>query len=435
MKSDTDPRPARESASNQGGNGHPIHRVRRFAISALLIVSLPLIGAGIAYWLSATKPDARRREAHSLPPMVEVQTLIPQDVQEVFAGYGSARADREVLLSAEVSGRIVNVAEGLKDGSCVIEDQVLVRIDDRPYLQRLSRAESQSADVEAQLKKLEVEKANAGRLVAIAKEEVEVTRNEYKRLTNLYERHVASKKEWDFARLAYQRSRRELQALENTVDLIEPSRDTLLALRDGRTADKRLAALDVERCTIKAPFSGQVDNIVVEQGDHVRVGSQVLRMIDPQRIEVPIELPASVYPRTKIAASCELTMESLPDERWQATVHRMSPVADERSRTFIAYAEVDNAAQETPLVPGYFVTAKVVGPVLRQVFAIPRGAIVGEQVFVVNDDEAHLRSIKIDRLIGDRAVVSGDLAAGDRVILTNLDVLFEGAPVRLTIGD
>ncbi len=404
--------------------------VRKSALSLLLIVAVLGAGIGHAWWLASTRPEARRRDVASLPPLVEVQTLVPEDIQQVFVGYGSARADQEVVLAVEVSGQIVEIGAGLKDGSAVARDQVLVRIDDRQYDRLLARAAAQLADADAQLQELEVQRANAERLVAIARPEVEVTRSEYKRLTDLYERQVASKKEWDFARLATQRSQRELQALENEVALIEPQRAKRLASRDVRSAEKQLAELDLERCTIRAPFTGRIEEFFVEVGDRVPVGGAVLRMISPRYIEVPIELPASAYARAKVGMGCVLTMDSLPGARWEATVSRLSPRADERSRTFTAYMEVDNAEQTTPLVPGYFLTANVKGPMLRQVLAIPRGAMVGGQVFVVNDDKVHARTARIDTLIGDRAVVSGDLMPGDRVVLTNLDLIRDGVSVR-----
>ena len=67
--------------------------------------------------------------------------------------------------------------------------------------------------------------------------------------------------------------------------------------------------------------------------------------------------------------------------------------------------------------------------------AIPRGAIVRDEVFVVNGNEARLRQIHVDALIGDLAVISGEVRPGDRIILTNLDVLTEGAPIRWREAD
>lgn len=71
---------------------------------------------------------------------------------------------------------------------------------------------------------------------------------------------------------------------------------------------------------------------------------------------------------------------------------------------------------------------------LRQVMAIPRGAIVGNEVYVVNDRVVHARTIDVHRYVGERAVVRGDLAPGDLLALTNLDVLYDGMTVRIGAG-
>ena len=82
-------------------------------------------------------------------------------------------------------------------------------------------------------------------------------------------------------------------------------------------------------------------------------------------------------------------------------------------------------------MPGFFLTARVEGPTLRRVLAVPRGVIVEGCVYVVNDDVVHVRAVRVERYVRERAVVTGDLKAGDQLVLTNLDVLYEGADVRV----
>jgi len=371
-----------------------------------------------------------------LPPplLVNVRTVAEEDVQEYFTGYGSARAKTDVLLAAEVHGLVVEVAEGLNDGVHVEAGQLLVRIDDRQYFQQLARAEAAVADLDAQIDQLDVERTNIARLAAIAEQEVEVNRSELARVASLYEEEQAAKKEFDFARLALQQSRRQLLGYQNQIDLIAPRHAMLEALQAARTADAELGKLDVERCRITAPFSGQVESVSVDVGDHLMVGAEVLRLIATRLIEVPIELPASVHPRLEIGANCRLEADSMPGTRWNGKVARIAPSTDTKSRTFAAYVEVDNDKQQTALVPGYFVTARVEGPMLRQVMAIPRGAIVGNEVYVVNNHVVHARTIDVDKYVGERAVVRGDLAPGDPLALTNLDALHDGMTVRIGTG-
>ncbi|MFQ5429105.1 MAG: efflux RND transporter periplasmic adaptor subunit [Phycisphaerae bacterium] len=439
MKTDYEPTSAESTeASHRPSATGPSARRSLFArVVVSIVLILFLAGGGIAlfFLLLHMKPAAQRVADEVLPPLVEVRTLKPRPMRQVFVGYGSARSDRSVTVAAEVAGQIVEIPPGVNDGAHMAQGEVLARIDDRRYRREMDKALAELADVKAQLDRLDVEQRNIQRLIDIARNEVAVNKGEYDRLSALYERNAASKKEWDFARLAYERSNRELRTLENERDLIPVRKTRFGALRDARQADVEMARLDVERCTIVAPFEGQIQELMVEAGDRVQPGVVVCRFVGTRFIEVPVELPLSVRPLVQLDRPCVLSMDSLPGVRWRADVRRLSPVADAASRTFTAFLDVDNAKQATPLIPGSFLTAHVDGPVIPDALAIPRGAIVRDEVFVVNGNEARLRRVHVDALIGDRAVVSGEVHAGDRIILTNLDVLSEGAPIRWRESD
>ncbi len=407
---------------------------KRVAVSIGLIAVLLALGSSAAYVLHMTRPKPEKTDIRALPPLVEVIKLQPRDTTEQFRGYGSARADREALIAAEVHGTVVMIPPDVKDGADVEAGSVLVQVDARQYERQLQRARGQLQDVSAQITQLETEEGNVQKLIAIARQDVKVNEDEYKRLTDLFEREVASKKEWDFARLALQQASRDLQGLENSLALIPSRRLSLLAARESRMAEVELATLDVERCTIRAPFDGRIQECVVEVGDFVTNGSPVARIIDPQHIEIPIELPLGVRPRVEVGAMCRLTIDSMPGAEWRLPLTRIAPMADPQSRTFTVFIDVDNAEQERPLVPGYFLTARVTGPVIHDALVIPRGAIIDSRVYVAREKSAELRSIKIETLIGDEAVISGDVARGDRVILTNLDRLHDGCAIRVEAG-
>lgn len=114
-------------------------------------------------------------------------------------------------------------------------------------------------------------------------------------------------------------------------------------------------------------------------------------------------------------------------------VTRIAPTADERTRTFAVYIVVDNIEGESgELVPGMFVRGQVDGPLHHGAILVPRGACRAGRVFIVEDDLARIRSVTIERFIEERAMVSGDLQSGDRVILSHLGKLADGSPVRLS---
>ena len=421
---------------------------RKLLLSVALSAIVVAAGIAMAAWLHATKPAAQRTAKKELTPLVRVLPVTSSDVGQQFVGYGSARAERDVLLAAELSGVIVAVTPGLNDGVSVNAGELLVRIDDRRHKQQFKRAEAVVAGLTAQAEQLDIEKTNIDRLASIARQEVDVNREEMRRLAELFEKELASKKEVDFARLAYQQSRRVLQTLSNRLNLIPPRSAALQAKRSAAIADAELARLDIDRCRITAPFSGVVDRLAVHIGDHVLPGSEILRLVDLSLIEIPIELPSSVRANVEAGMRCRLEADSMPGVVWKGSISRVGPAADVRSRTFPAYVEVNNEDQTTPLTPGYFVTAHVEGPTLRQVIAVPRGSIlrtgstgfrsgrtgVDDLVFVVNDHRAHTRAIRVERYIGEQAIVTGDLHPGDKLIVSNLDVLKDGKSVRVELS-
>jgi RND family efflux transporter MFP subunit len=331
-------------------------------------------------------------------------------------------------LAAQVTGEIVELPDELKAGVEIGEGQVLLRIDPRQYERQLARAQGAVAAVEAQLESLDVESNNIDELIELAREEYEIAQREYERVKGLFDRDLAPKREHDLALLAQQARQRALQELLNRKALIPTQRSELQAMLSNREAELALAEIDFKRCGVTAPFAGRVEQVFVERGDWVGVGTPLLTLLDPYLIEVPIELPVSVRPRVSVDADCELSVDSMPQVTWNGAVKRIAPSASETLRTFALYVEVNNENQPHQLLPGYFVQAVIDGPTLENVMMVPRGVVQQGRVFIWNDGKAMPRDVTIERNLRDRTVISG-LKAGDRVITSNLDVLQEGLPV------
>ena len=403
----------------------------RVALSLVLVVVIIGGGASLSRWLVANKPDPERADFAKLPPVVETHKTVRADLPLLFTGYGTARADHEVDITAQVSGQVVNVPKETNDGASVSKGQTLLRIDDRDYQRQLDRARAQAADIQAQIAAVDIQRENLDKLVSIAAQEMDIARRELKRLSDLFESTNASSREYDLTNRAYQSARRVWQSLVSEREQLDPKRTALEATLDARQADVALAELNVERCNIVAPFTGQIVTLNVETGDRAQVGMQLVTLMDTRHIEVPIELPASVKPLVNVDADCSLAIENMPGFAWQGRVARVAPIVDARSRTFAAFVEVDNDDQAVPLAPGFFVTAIVEGPTLANVITVPRGAIVADTVFVANESNASRRNVSVTRNVGTMAVVEGDLNGGELVITSNLDILEDGAPIRL----
>jgi multidrug resistance efflux pump len=402
--------------------------LRRVILSVITTIVLLAAGAGLFILMMVTKREPESIEPERPALSVTAIRLEPRDVVVPMRAFGTAEAERTAQIEAEISGEVIERPEEVRVGRAVEAGQLLVRIDDRDYEARLEQARSRLAAERATLRRLDVEEQSQRQMVATANEELAVAEREYARVLELFEDEVSNPRELDAARLAVQRARLALQRLETDLALVPTRREQLEATCKLREAEVALAELNVERCTIVAPFDGRVARLDVELGEQVRPGRTLLVLLDPRHIEVPVELPVSWRGNVRVDAPTRLMLESNPQAVWSGRVARVGPSADQSLRTFPVYVEVDNEKQLSPLMPGMFVRARIDGPLLTDAMLVPRGAVRDNRVFVCNEGEALRRDVQVRRHVLDQTAVSG-LEPGEIVITSNLDSLYDGAPV------
>lgn len=404
---------------------------RRVVVSLVMVAALLSLGGGVFALLVSSKPQAVSSIHERGPLAVDVVRVTAQDLIEPIIAYGTARAEHSAWIAAQVSGQIVERLESLKVGRRVRKGQVLIRIDDREYQQQLKRAESLLLADTAALEQLDIEAANLTRLIDIARSETQAAEREHARVRDLVERGASGLREYDQALSAHERSRRVLVELENKKAVLPKRRVQQEAVCALRRAELEISRLNVQRCSVAAAFDGRIEQVRAESGEHVGTGDRLFSLLDPRRIEVPVELAVSLRERVAVGAACTLTLDSAPGQSWSAKVDRIAPVANQSSRMFQAFVEIDNAAQEQQLLPGMFVRAQIAGPKWTNAIVIPRAAIHDQRVFVVDNGRARLRSVHVQRRLLDRSIVTG-LKDGELLITSNLDALSDGAPVRTT---
>jgi multidrug efflux pump subunit AcrA (membrane-fusion protein) len=118
---------------------------------------------------------------------------------------------------------------------------------------------------------------------------------------------------------------------------------------------------------------------------------------------------------------------------WNGVVERVSPEADELTRTATVYVVVDNTDKAKPLLPKNHVVARIEGPMHEGLIVLPRDAIRDNRVFVAKNNHVELRTIKIKRTLQNLAIIESGLSAGDQVVMTNLDVIHEGANIQIRL--
>jgi RND family efflux transporter MFP subunit len=160
-------------------------------------------------------------------------------------------------------------------------------------------------------------------------------------------------------------------------------------------------------------------------------------LANTHQVKVMFGVPDMMIRSLKSGQSIDVMTESMPDRTFHATVARIAPAADPKTRNFDVELHIDNPANE--LKPGMVVSLEIArggAPAL----AVPLDAVVrpasreGYAVFVVESSRAKSRSVTLGEPMGNLVVLQSGLAKGEQVIVSGPALLIDGQPVRVVNG-
>lgn len=429
-------------------------------VNVVLIVLVLLGGAGLFSALAMMKEPPPKRENVDKIFNVEVFTVEAADLQEVVAGFGTARAEHEVAYSAQIAGEIMMVSPQMKVGERVtgpdfqsdlsgqesaaqrLEGDLLLTIDPQVYHQRLTQAETGIAEAEADRKRVEVDEVSSKRLLDRAERDYSISKAEFAKAEKLAADGSITDSQLGQQQLDLQRYEEALLRIQTERELLPVRREQAETKLQRLTADRKLALIEVARTQVRPPFPGMLSEVMVEKGQYVTPGTPLFKVTSIDVVEVSVPLQPVDFSRiADLVVRGEQPLVRLAENesaapRWTGHVVRIAPQADPDTRTLNVFVRVENQPGQAPLLPGTFVQARIQGPVLRQAVVIPREALPGNgdsamKVMLAGaEGTASSRSISIVRRIEGLAVVSEGLQSGDQVVMTNLDALRDGARIN-----
>ena len=487
-KSQPTSRPA-SKPSSQGGRPDGRTLIRTIVSVVLVVVSL-VIGAGIFKSLASMKEAPPRREVAERSYNVETFVVGRTTVREVITGFGTAVPDRQVTLSAEVSGLVTEVHPNLEVGvevrapegigggdqpSGVTTGDELLKIDPATYLKRVEGLNRQIDRLTAERDQLKIEKENNERLLKTQQANLETAKAELDSKQRTKAAGAGNATQLRTAEFQVRQYEAEVVRLSNAIGLIPARVDALDAQIASAETDLATAEIDLRRTTIVPPFDGVLSAVDVELGQRVGPGDRLVEITDLNRIEIPIALTLSQYARLEPMLErgetplARLAENESDEPRWNGRVVRVAPVADGVTRTVDVFVEVENSEQDVPLLPGTFVHVRIDGPTLPETMIIPRDVVLQGAVYVVRQRSSEDKEpttddagdngtantatessegvqyiakeveIDVDRNVQSLSIVAGGLEVGDEIVMTNLDVVHDGALVvpqsQVSIGE
>lgn len=422
---------------------------RQFLTSVVLSVLALAAGFGVSHGLTLLRKPPVLRELVERTYNVEVFQVESLDLREVVRAFGTSRADREVVLSAQVAGEVAEIHPQLKVGQSFraqnpkstgdtsnYAGDLLLRIDPTSYEARVEQGQTHLSEDRAELKRIQQEEANLERLHKTISADFDDSQREYEKVQLLRKQGINTDSDLRRAQMDLRQHEKAMVQSSNDRDLLPVRRELVQRRIESHDADLKLAELELARTAVRAPFDGIISAVQVELGQYVRVGEPLATITEQKIVEVPLSVTLDDYAKLlpDVLAGrfppADLAENEGAAPRWKGHVVRVSPKADDHTRTALVFVQVDNSQQATPLLPGTFVQARIEGPILRQARIVPRDTVLENKAFIEKDGVVQQRAVKVARPLHNLAVIESGLDAGERIVLTNLDVLFDGAKVR-----
>lgn len=365
----------------------------RIAVPLVLI----LLGAAVTGLLLRTGPTVQMDDhaQRSRPVLVFEARRVP--VQRPWRGFGTVHAEEAADVPSRVTATVLEVPDAIEPGVAVEKGQLLVRLDPSDFERRVEAAQQSLAQIEAQLRQLEVERERLAERLVLEQRGVELAEAELGRVREVFESGAANRQDLDRAERALIAAKRSRSQTGEALDLIGPRRAQLEARQAAERSALRLASQDLERSTIESPITGVLQAVDVDRGERVTAGERVARVIAPSVIEIPIQLPAAARRSVAVGSRAMVQPTDGVTQACLATVSRIGPANDAATRTMTAYITLDQTrlSEGLRIAPGTFVTASVTGEQRQPRWVVPRRSVRSGRVLLVEDGVVHSKPVTV----------------------------------------
>ena len=369
----------------------------------LLVIALGAVAMNVLV-KAKPKPDKRTVEETGVP--VVVQKAVSGSHPVVIHAHGSVVPAQQVVVQAEVTGRVVWQNPELVPGGRFDKGKLLVRLDARDYV---LRAEQQSANVDRAELELKLEGS----------------------------RKVIAEQEWQIIgedQNATEEGRR--------LALREPQLQTAQTNLEAAKKAKAQAELAVDKTAINAPFNAMVQTETVDVGQLVGPQTPLATLVGTDafwvQVSVPMEKLSSFdipgMNAQKDAGSTVRVWQDLGSDHVEREgkvvrllgdldpVGRMARILVEISDPLGLESKDEGQPGKLPLLVGAYVQVELNGRGIHKAIELPRKALRGgDKVYLLGaDSRLEIRDVQVIWSEDQSVLIGSGLRDGENVIVSRV---------------
>ena len=432
------------------------------------LLFLPPVVAGIlAVWWFASQ----RQLPQSVTPAEEARNVrviiaTPSDIVPSVTGFGSVQPGKTWKAVVQAAGEIEFVHPELQRGAILPAGTEIIRISPRDYELAIARARANIERADAQIAELETGRDNTRASLDIERQSLEIRERELERKQQLQRSGTASRTALDQETRDTLVQRKRVLDLENNLKLLPAQLASLEQQKKVNQLELEQAELNLARTRIVLPFDARIAEDSAEVAQYAQLGTTLATADGIEVAEVEAQVPLSQFSGfVNAAAGSSLSQGVSPETinrimgelgftatirlntggrsvEWPARFSRISDTIDLKTRSVGVIVTAEGTwktaipGQRPPLSKGMFVEVEIRANPLKDRIAIPRAAVHDGKVYVAGeDDRLEVRQVATGLTRTGMVVVDEGLAAGDRVVVSDLLPAIEGMKLRVTRDD
>ena len=320
---------------------------------------------------------------------VEVTQVSFEKVEHHLEAIGSFLPEEEVTISTEVEGIVKR--RSVDEGDRVKKGDILIKIDDEKFRSQVEEAEAILREAEATLKNAEIS---------------------LKRMDQLLEEKVIDRQKYD-----------------DTITQFSLSRAVVEKVKAKLRRDKK----SLRDTVIVSPLDGVVSERMVSEGEYVKVGADLLKIVDVNPLKLSFTLPEKFSGQLQVGQTVKVEAKAFPGEVFTGNVYFISPIVNLNTRTFEVKAKVANEGYR--LKPGFFVDVKLLLDVNEGAMVLPEGAVVMREgkyvVLTVQGEKIVFKYLRPGKRFDRKVEILDGIDRDDFIVVSGLSELTEGSRVRM----
>ena len=379
------------------------------------------IAAGVVVLLAGAAAAYRFKDPKTVVEVTTARSASNASAQALLNASGYVTPRRRSSVAAKITGKVIEV--DTDEGMHVMEGQIIARLDCAESDAALASAQADRIATQSSMQDLEVNLANADR--------------ELKRTQQLTDAGVSTPQALDAARTLTESYRARIALTKQQV----------------AAADRKIdvAQENVNNCTIRAPFTGQVvskDAQVGEMVSPISAGGGFTRtgiatIVDMQSNEIEVDVNESYIARVKPHQKVIATLDAYPSWQIPSHVRTIIPTADRQKATVKVRITFDHL--DPRILPDMGVKVAFLGDEQPRAAAssavaapkslIPSSAVRRQDgkanVFLVHDGKVERRAVTLGSQRGDDVEILAGVSEGDSLVAKVPENLRDGQNVAI----